>query len=280
MRNRVAPDRYTKNRAGAVHILITNDDGIQAKGLNVLQKIAAEIAGGTDTLWTVAPEQEQSGVAHAVSYINPMRLFRQADPQSFAITGTPADCVLAGIHNIMPQKPDLILSGINRGNNAAQNTLYSGTIGAAIEGALQGVKSIALSQFWGPDNRDLDDPFDVAYKTGAGVIQALLQANHWGTAPYHICYNVNFPPVPAAECKGMRAVAQGFRETADFHAKMQASPNGREFLWISAGGQHTPTAPGTDVHANLDGYISVTPVRTDLTCVETLHHLKKSWAPC
>jgi len=128
-----------------MRILITNDDGINAPGLGVLVALAKELAGDDGEVWTVAPAFEQSGVAHKISYTHPTMLV-ELGPRRFAAEGSPADCVLAGLHQVMKDTPpDLILSGVNRGNNAAENVLYSGTIGAAMEGALQGVPSIALS---------------------------------------------------------------------------------------------------------------------------------------
>jgi len=256
-----------------MRILITNDDGIRAPGLEVMLQIATELAGPDGEVWTVAPEAEQSGVGHAISFVNPMRVFHNA-PRVVAVDGTPADCVLAGISEVMDDKPDLILSGINRGNNAAQNTLYSGTIGAAMEGALHGVNSIALSQFFGPDNRGLDDPFEVARAMGAEVIRGILATDMWGQAPYGLFYNVNFPPVPAADCKGTQAVSQGFRSNTDFYAVAETGPNGRRYLWVTMGSQHVATESGTDVHANLENYISVTPMHADLTCHDSLAKLQ------
>jgi len=248
-----------------MRILITNDDGINAPGLIVLTAIAHELAGADGEVWTVAPAFEQSGVGHCISYTHPT-MIAQLDERRFAAEGSPADCVIAGLYDVMKDNPpDLILSGVNRGNNAAENTLYSGTIGATIEGALQGVRSIALSQFYGPDNANLDDPFEAALKHGADVVRALLQDSLWDDANYKLFYNVNFPPVPASKVKGMAATTQGFRLNTRFRAEAQTSPTGRKFLWVRGGPQHEPTAPGTDAAANLDGYISITPMRADLT---------------
>ncbi len=145
-----------------MRILITNDDGINAPGLQVLTRIAQDIAGPTGEVWTVAPAFEQSGVGHCISYTHPTMIAELA-PRRFAAEGSPADCVIAGLYDVMiDARPDLVLSGVNRGNNAAENTLYSGTIGGAMEAALQGIPAIALSQYYGPANRDLDDPFDAA----------------------------------------------------------------------------------------------------------------------
>ncbi len=248
-----------------MRILITNDDGINAPGLQVLTDIAHEVAGADGEVWTVAPAFEQSGVGHCISYTHPTMIV-QLEDRRFAAEGSPADCVIAGLYDVMKDNPpDLILSGVNRGNNAAENTLYSGTIGACIEGALQGVRSIALSQFYGPGNADLDSPFEAAADHGVATVRALMDDALWDDADYKVFYNVNFPPVPGADVKGMAATTQGFRLNTRFRAEAQTSPTGRKFLWVRGGPQHEPTAPGTDAAANLDGYISVTPMRADLT---------------
>ena len=256
-----------------MRILITNDDGINAPGLKVLHDIASEIAGPAGEVWTVAPAFEQSGVGHCISYTHPT-LLAQLDDRRYAAEGSPADCVLAGIYEVMPQPPDLILSGINRGNNAAENTLYSGTIGAAIEAALQGLPAIALSQFYGPENVALADPFEAARETGVAVVRAILDKGLWDGADYRLFYNVNFPPVPAAAVLGHRVVAQGYRKETFMQVQPHQSPSGRKFLWIKGGPQHLPTGPGTDVTANLDGYTSITPMRCDLTAHDVLADLK------
>ena len=257
-----------------MRILITNDDGIGAPGLQVLHDIATEIAGAKGEVWTVAPATEQSGAGHCVSYIRPVMIAR-LEPRRFAVEGTPADCVLAGLHDVMPQPPDLVLSGVNRGNNAAQNTLYSGTIGAAIEAALQGLPAIAMSQFFGPENRDLDDPFEVARATGAKLVRDLLQNGIWDAADYRLFYNINFAPLPTSGLRGHKVVTQGFRRETFFGVEAQRAPSGRKFLWIKGGPQHLPTGADTDVTANLDGFTSITPMRCDLTAHDVIETLKE-----
>ena len=257
-----------------MRILITNDDGINAPGLAVLHRIATEIAGPAGEVWTVAPAFEQSGVGHCISYTHPTMIAELA-PRRFAAEGSPADCVLAGLYHVMKDaKPDLILSGVNRGNNSGENVLYSGTIGAAMEGALHGIKSIALSQFFGPQNTLLPDPFDAAASHGAALIRQLLDKAIWDQADYRLFYNVNFPPLPAAAVKGTRVAAQGFRRYTAFSLEPHISPSGRQFLWIKGGEQGKPTLPGTDVTANVDGYTSVTPLRCDLTAHDRLAELQ------
>ena len=256
-----------------MRILITNDDGINAPGLEVLTEIATEIAGPGGEVWTVAPAFEQSGVGHCISYTHPM-MIAELGPRRFAAEGSPADCVLAAIYDVLDgAKPDLVLSGVNRGNNAAENVLYSGTIGGAMEAALQGVPAIALSQFFGPENAHLADPYDSARRHGAAVVRSLLDKGIWTQDDYRVFYNVNFPPLPAATTGGMKVAHQGFRRDTAFSVDRYRSPSDRKFLWIKGGPQHTPTLPGTDAAVNLEGFISVTPMRADLTAHDLLADL-------
>ena len=257
-----------------MRILITNDDGINAPGLEVLTEIATAIAGPGGEVWTVAPAFEQSGVGHCISYTHPMMIARLG-PRRYAAEGSPADCVLAALYDLLEgARPDLVLSGVNRGNNAAENVLYSGTIGGAMEAALQGLPAIALSQFLGPDTEGLADPFEAARTHGVAVVQALLHKGLWNGADYRLFYNVNFPPVPAARVKGMKVAAQGFRRDAAFGVEPHISPSGRKFLWIKGGPQHSPTLPGTDAAVNLEGHIAITPMRADLTAHDVLSDLE------
>lgn len=257
-----------------MRILITNDDGINAPGLSTLLNIANEIAGPKGEVWTVAPAFEQSGVAHCISYTHPM-MIAQLGERRFAAEGSPADCVLAGLHDVMKNTPpDLVLSGINRGNNAAENTLYSGTIGGAMEAALQGLPAIALSQYLGPKTADLDDPFQAAAVHGVATVRAILDATPLHSDDYRLFHSVNFPPVAAADVKGIKATTQGFRRDVRFGIEPHFAPSGRKFLWIKGGAQHTPTEPGTDAATCLDGYISVTPMRADLTAHDAVSDLQ------
>lgn len=261
-----------------MRILITNDDGINAPGLEVLSAIAEEIAGPKGEVWTVAPAFEQSGVAHCISYTRPM-MIAKLGPRRYAAEGSPADCVLAGLFDVLQGGlPDLVLSGVNRGNNAGENVLYSGTIGGAMEAALQGLPAIALSQFMGPQTDELADPFEAARQHGAAIVRSLLDRASWENADYRLFYNVNFPPVSAARVKGTRVAAQGYRTNTKFGVEPHMSPSGRKFLWIVGGPQHQPTAPGTDVAVNVEGYISVTPMRADLTAHDHLDSLAAALA--
>lgn len=257
-----------------MRILITNDDGIAAPGLKVLQAIAEELAGPDGEVWTVAPAFEQSGVGHCISYTHPT-LVAQMGERRFATEGSPADCVIAGLHDVLADTPpDLVLSGVNRGNNSAENALYSGTLGAAMEAALQGVTALALSQYYGPANNAIDNPFEAAAVHGAETIRKILDTAPAPSEDYRLFYNVNFPPVPAADVKGLRVTTQGFRRGTRFSAAPQLSPSGRRFLWIKGGNQQIHTLPGSDAAANLDGYISVTPMRADLTAHDALEQFR------
>ncbi len=257
-----------------MRILITNDDGISAPGLEVMQAIATDLAGEDGEVWTVAPAFEQSGVAHKISYTHPM-MVSKLGPRRYAAEGSPADCVLAGLHDVLKDAPvDLILSGVNRGNNSAENALYSGTLGGAMEGALQGIPAFALSQYLGPDNFHLDNPFEAAAAHGADLVRRILDVQPEEEADYRLFYNINFPPCPAEAVKGARITTQGFRRDTSFTTEPHYSPSGRKFLWITGGNQQTPTLPGSDVHANLDNHISVTPMRADLTAHDVLDRLK------
>ena len=259
---------------GLMRILITNDDGINAPGLVALHEIATDLAGPDGEVWTVAPAFEQSGVGHCISYTHPMMVSKMGE-RRYAAEGSPADCVLAGLHHVLQDaRPDLILSGVNRGNNSAENALYSGTLGGAMEGALQRIPSVALSQYLGPDNFQADDPFEAARVHAPDLIRKLLSVWPEDSAGYRLFYNINFPPVSAANVQGMKIAPQGFREHSRFTCEPHLSPSGRQFLWIRGGDQHRPTAPGSDAAVNLEGYISVTPMRADLTDHDLLASLK------
>lgn len=257
-----------------MRILLTNDDGINAPGLEVLAAIAGELAGPQGEVWIVAPAFEQSGVAHSISYTRPMMIAKMGE-RRFAAEGSPADCVMAGLHDVLKDDPpDLVLSGVNRGNNSAENALYSGTLGGAMEAALQGLPAIAMSQYFGPENLGLGNPFEAAQAHGLAVIRSILQANPCTGQDYRLFYNVNFPPVAASGVRGVRVARQGFRRDTRFGVEAHSSPAGRRFLWIKGGNQHVPTEPGTDAAVNLAGYVSVTPMRADLTAHDALASLK------
>lgn len=258
-----------------MRILITNDDGINAPGLVALADIAAEVAGPGGEVWTVAPAFEQSGVGHCISYTNPTMIAKLSD-RRYAAEGSPADCVLAAISDVMKTNPpDLVLSGVNRGNNSGENTVYSGTVGGAMEAALQNLPAIALSQYMGEGTANLEDPFEAARVHGPKIIRQLLDHADWQSdVDYRLFYNVNFPACAASKVKGTRAAAQGRRYGSKFEVEPYTAPNGRRFLWVVGGSQTVPSTPGCDVDLNMSGYVSVTPMRADLTCYDSLEELR------
>ncbi|MGB0411637.1 MAG: 5'/3'-nucleotidase SurE [Pikeienuella sp.] len=244
-----------------MRILIVNDDGINAPGLFVAQAIAEEVAGPDGEVWMVAPETERSGASHCVSYTTPMRV-TQISERTFHVSGYPADCTIAGIQKIMPVKPDLVLSGVNRGHNVAEDAVYSGTIAGAKEGIIQGVRSVAMSQYYGPA---LDDEFAAAKAHGAAVLRTVL-ALPWREDAF---YNVNFPSTTAEDVKGVTMAPQGRRGGA-FRIEETTSPTNRNFLWLAHGGGNSSAAPDADCAMCADGWITVTPMRPDLTDYDLL----------
>ena len=248
-----------------MRILITNDDGIDAPGLRILKDIADHLAGRHGEVWIVAPSTEQSGTGHCVSFVRPF-MITEISSRRFAVEGTPADCVLAGIYEVMaPHSPDLVLSGINRGNNSGENTLYSGTIGAAIEASLHGITGIALSQYYGPDNRRLANPFEAAQRFAPEAIAAALRCQQDPGNSYPLFFNVNFPPCAARDVLGIRAAPQGYRSEGQFRVEPAVLPNKRKILCICNGPQDSAAQPGTDIAVNLQRFVSITPMRADLT---------------
>ncbi len=250
-----------------MRILITNDDGITAPGLEVAEAIAEEIAGPDGEVWVVAPAFEQSGVGHCISYIRPMRLERHGE-RRFAVEGSPADCVMAGLFEVMKDNPpDLVLSGVNRGHNVAEDTLYSGTIGGAMEAAIHQVRAIAMSQYYSAETWQAEDGFATARAHGARVVRQLYDKARWEVeGRYGVFYNVNFPALlDPAQVKGTVATRQGERGGSPFGLEPQTAPNGRRYLWIKHGMGNATCAPGTDAREALEGSITVTPLRADLT---------------
>jgi 5'-nucleotidase len=261
-----------------MRILITNDDGIAAPGLAVAEEIAGRLAGPDGEVWVVAPAFEQSGVAHAISYVRPMRI-EPLGPRRVAVEGSPADCVLAGLHDIMQgATPDLVISGVNRGHNVAEDTVYSGTVGGAMEAALHGVPAVALSQYFGPATAAALDPFAAARAHAVPVIERLLRHGVWTRGQHGVFYNVNFPAVAPDAVRGLRATVQGHRDAATFGVQPQTAPNGRSFLWLTHGRGNAETLPGTDSRECHDGHVTVTPLTADLTAHALVEKLAEALA--
>ena len=240
-----------------MRILLTNDDGIHAPGLDVLEALARQFS---DDIWIVAPAEEQSGAGHSLTLSRPVRL-RQHSERRFSVSGTPTDSVMMALRTVMPSPPDVILSGVNRGANLGDDVTYSGTVSAAIEGALAGIRSIALSQVYASEGMGDTVPFAAAELWGAKVLAPLLDV----PLPPRTLVNVNFPARLPEEIQGIRVVRQGFHDYARGSIVEGTDPRGYRYFWFGLHGiEHTP-GHATDLEAITDGYISVTPLQLDLT---------------
>lgn len=250
-----------------MRILCTNDDGIHATGLAVLEKIARMFS---DDVWVVAPEQEQSGASRALTLSAPIRV-RKAGPKRFAISGTPTDCVLLGVEHLMEDgPPDLVLSGVNRGQNIAEDVTFSGTIAGAMQGMQLGIPAIALSQARGFRGEEAAIPWETAETYGPGVVGKLLE-HGW---PKDVLMNINFPDLPPDQVKEVEVTTQGRRDQHIVYADKRTDPRGGVYFWFGFRGKLSNPPDGADLRAIYDGRISVTPLHIDLTHMETVHKLK------
>lgn len=246
-----------------MRILCTNDDGIHAHGLAVLERIAAQFS---DDVWVIAPETEQSGASRALTLAAPIRA-RQEGPKRFAVSGTPTDCVLLGVQNLIAgAAPDLVLSGVNRGQNLAEDVTYSGTIAGALQGMQLGIRSVALSQA-----RGFRAAGSIAWETaeafGPGVLQRLLEIG-W---PEDVVININFPDREPGEVHAVEVTEQGVRDHQIAFAEQRTDLRGQEYFWIGFRGTLSNPHEGTDLRAIYDGRISVTPLHVRLTHAGARH---------
>jgi len=239
-----------------MRILLTNDDGIHAEGLAALERIARTLS---DDVWIVAPETDQSGLAHSLSLSEPLRL-RKVSDKHFALRGTPTDCVIMGVKEVMDIKPDLILSGVNSGSNVADDVTYSGTIAGAIEGTMQGVRSFALSQAYVYTDGARIVPWEVCEAHAPALLEKLMKVD----LPEGTFMNLNFPNCRPDEVDGVEVTAQG---KLAFNLQVDARSDGRGFpyYWLKFGERAGAFAAGTDIHALKHNKISVTPLKLDLT---------------
>jgi 5'-nucleotidase len=250
-----------------MRILLTNDDGIYAPGLDSLERIAAAIS---DDIWVVAPETEQSGASHSISLADPIRI-RKIGERRFAVKGSPADCVVMAVRKIMSGEPDLVLSGVNRGQNIADDVTYSGTIAAAMEGTALGFKSMALSQVTGIFNeRGLN--YDVAEIHGSRVIRKLLDIE---LGP-GVLININFPDCRPDEVQGVETTRQGKRDQNLLIVDERVDARGRSYYWLGFHRERGNPPVGTDLRAAFDKRISVTPLHMNLTQLEALEPLRSA----
>ena len=241
-----------------MRILVTNDDGIHAEGLDVCEKIARTLS---DDVWIVAPEFDQSGVAHSLTLNDPLRL-RQVEERRFAVRGTPTDCVIMGVRHVLKERPpDLVLSGVNRGRNAGEDVIYSGTIAGALEGAVLGIPSLALSQSY--KSRSGREPYwETGLKFAPDIIRRVLAQG----IPRDVLVNINFPDCPPDRVKGIAVTAQGRRRQERLHIDERTDGRGNPYYWI-AYVRHgfVKAAAGTDLAALDEGCVAVTPLKLDMT---------------
>lgn len=248
-----------------MRILLTNDDGIHAEGLTALERIAAQLS---DDIWICAPESEQSGAGRALTLSDPIRV-RRLGERRFATTGTPTDCVMMGILELVEGgKPDLLLSGVNRGANLAEDVTMSGTVAGAIEAMALGVPGIALSQmgFYEPGAT-----YEAAETFGPGIVKRLIETG-WA---HDVVMNINFPNGPVSEILEVEVTRQGFRDFHSRHAEKRTDLRGREYYWMGFRQERSKPAEGTDLRALYEGRISVTPLHIDLTHMPSVYELKK-----
>lgn len=248
-----------------MRILITNDDGIEAPGLDVLLQIASELS---DEVWVIAPETDQSGAAHSLTLHEPLRL-RKLGERTYAVKGTPTDCVIMGVrHLLLDRPPDLVLSGVNGGQNLADDVTYSGTVAGAIEGTLLGVRSVALSLAYGFGTSN-EIRWDTPMAHGAPLLRRLLDAG-W---PPDVLLNVNFPDREPDDVVGTVITRQGKRDQDLLQVVDRMDTRGNPYYWLGFERRRSKPPEGTDLWAVYTGRISVTPLKLDLTNSDTVETL-------
>lgn len=250
-------------------ILLTNDDGIHAPGIHAMRRELEKTAD----VEIVAPHTEQSGAAHALTIDHPLRIERvtiSGEVTGYSVSGTPADCVKVGVAHHLTRPPDLVVSGINYGQNAGVNVLYSGTVAAALEGAMLGVPSAAVSvarsegKPWCTDSAEL---FGCAARIASRIINKIVAAASDGgdsNVPPNIAWNINIPGLPEDRIKGIRLTSQSVQAYIDGYDK-RTDPRGGAYLWINGQIDRGLEPDDTDLAALRDDYVSVTPLSYDLT---------------
>ena len=243
-----------------MRILCTNDDGYLATGIGVLARACAGLGSAT----IVAPDREQSATSHSLTLHHPLRA-RQTNDGAWVVDGTPTDCVILAVNELLDGRPDVCLSGVNHGPNMGEDVLYSGTVAAAMEATVIGIPAVALS-YTGRRFEELDGWEPVL----RGLLERIL--SH-GSFPDHTLFNVNLPDVVPADLKGVKVTSLGRRRYADSITRAN-DPSGREYFWIGGGTMSWSGAENTDFHAVQDGYVSVTPLHLDLTNYELLEEIR------
>lgn len=245
-------------------ILVTNDDSVNAKGIHALVEMAQQFG----RVVVVAPDKPQSGMGHAITINHPLRLFPSdlfGQVEAYACSGTPVDCVKLAISEVLHRKPDFILSGINHGENSSTNVLYSGTMSAAIEGAMEGIPSIGFSLAdFAPDA-----DFEACQYFGAQLLTLFIQS----PISTSVCLNVNVPKLKISEIQGIQVCKQAHAYWAD-RFERRKDQFGREYFWLSGEFADVDQRPDTDLQALKNGFVSVVPTHFDLTAYETLQQMK------
>jgi 5'-nucleotidase len=251
-----------------MRILVTNDDGIHSEGLDVCAEIARALS---DDVWIVAPEQDQSGVAHSLSLNDPLRL-RQIGDRRYAVRGTPTDCVIMGVRHVLDGKQvDLVLSGVNRGRNVGEDVIYSGTVAGAMEGALLNIPSVALSQSY--KSRSGKPPF---WETGLRYAPDIIRGVLDDGVRKDVLVNINFPDCAPEEVKGIAVTPLGRRRQERLHIDKRLDGRNNPYYWIAYSHQlKIEPEHGTDVAAIEDRHIAVTPLKIDITDAPTMTRLAK-----
>ncbi len=243
-------------------ILISNDDGIFARGLEILEQACRKVGDVT----VVAPDREQSASSHSLTMTRPLRPVKRADGR-YQVDGTPTDCVLLALETILDHRPDFVFSGINHGPNMGEDVLYSGTVAAAMEGLSVGIPGVAMS-FAGAKLELIETQLEWIAKLTSDICQV-------DDFPMETLLNVNLPPVPGSEIKGIRVTKLGRRVYSDSLTRMN-DPWGRDMFWIGAGKSSWSGDEDSDFRAVEEGYISVTPLHFDLTQYDQLETVR-SW---
>ena len=241
-----------------MRILVTNDDGVHAPGLAIAERIARAFS---EDVFVIAPEFEQSGVAHSLSLNDPLRL-REISPRHYALKGTPTDCVIMGVrHLLLDHPPDLVISGVNSGQNLAEDVTYSGTIAGAMEATILGVPAIALSQVYDFFAGRQTIIWDCVETHGAAIVNKILAAG----IPKNVLINVNFPNCRPDAVAGVAVTMQGRRSNDLMKIDTRHDGRGNPYHWISFQRGNYRPGPGTDLEAVEQNRISVTPLQLDLT---------------
>lgn len=243
-----------------MRILVTNDDGINAPGLSVLREVAEQLGS---EIWVVAPETDQSGLSHSLTLNDPLRL-RKLEDRVYALRGTPTDCVIMGVREVMPEAPDLILSGINSGHNISDDVTYSGTIAAAMEGTMLRIPSIALSQGYDWDSGAVI-PWDVSRAHASQIVRKVLKK---GIDP-GILININFPSCEVGDVAGVRITRQGAL-THGLYLDKRDDGRKNPYYWLTYRKQLQNVITGTDMDALQHNFISLTPLKLDLTADDAM----------